>query len=148
MTIKNKATYIMALKHITNQLHPLSYYSIHNAQLPLVVCRGANVSGPHGRRVVQGFGNWIKILSPLADIVKGRQLSVNEVTSPRRFSEDSPGPRQLQLTSLLHSWWQAAEDRVHVGERLTYSSLLWSSPLGPEQGHKGKKKGKLPFSSG
>lgn len=114
----------MALKHVTNQLYPLSCYSIHNAQLPLMVCRGANISRPHGRRVVQGFGNWIKMLFPLADVVKERQLSVNEGTSPRCLSEGSPGPRQLQLTSFLHSRWQAAEDRAHVGERLTYSSPL------------------------
>lgn len=34
MTIKNKATHIMALKHVTNQLHPLSHHNIQNAWLP------------------------------------------------------------------------------------------------------------------
>lgn len=40
MTIKNKATYIMALKHITNQLHPLPYYNIQNAWLPWCAEKG------------------------------------------------------------------------------------------------------------
>lgn len=81
MTIKNKATYIMALKHITNQLHPLSYYNVHNAQLPRMVCREANIIGPHGTVVVQGFGNWIKRLSTLAGIVKHSQISGGEVVT-------------------------------------------------------------------
>lgn len=55
MIIKNKATYIMALKHVTNQLHPLSYYNIQNAWLHGVQ-RGANTTRPH--RQLSGAGLW------------------------------------------------------------------------------------------
>lgn len=59
MTIKNKATYIMALKHVTNQLCPLSYYNIQNAWAS-TVCREGQTQPDHtGDWVVQGFGNWI-----------------------------------------------------------------------------------------
>lgn len=40
MTIKNKATYIMALKQVTNQLHPLSYDKISIIWLPRCAEKG------------------------------------------------------------------------------------------------------------
>jgi len=42
MTIKNKATYIMAPKHITNHLHPLSSYNIQDTWLPWHAERGTH----------------------------------------------------------------------------------------------------------
>lgn len=46
MTIKNKATYIMALKHVTNQLCPLSYYNISKC-LASMVCREGQTQPDH-----------------------------------------------------------------------------------------------------
>lgn len=123
----------MALKHITNQLHPLSYYNVHNAQLPRMVCRGANIIRPHGTVVVQGFGNWIKKLSTLAEIVKHSQISGGEVVTPWRLREVSPGAR---FRSLQHGCWQAAGRARLTWVNGWLAPLLQSSPFGLKHGHK------------